>query len=266
MKDATKPLSMKDALAIYDKTHDGMTGATENDRHIAALYAVLLAAAPLAPVRATTLENEVASAASTPLETTADAERLDRIIEWHSGMFNAENRDSIKLDAANHAALSDEEGTAVAITATDFWWLVDRARGNAGEVPAASATENVQEPPPRRLDVPMREETEGFVRLIVESFRDAQNPSVNIAVEEIMMTLYAALSASREDTARLDWIDETGASVVPAWSGEGARIGCVAQDGRRGGRTERRKNVRAAIDAARKQIGTSETSERGPNV
>lgn len=62
--------------------------------------------------------------------------------------------------------------------------------------------------------------------------------------------LFRELNKALEDSARLDWIDASGASVVPAWSGEGARIGVVAQDGAADGRTERRENVRSAIDAA----------------
>lgn len=47
--------------------------------------------------------------------------------------------------------------------------------------------------------VQTREDRAGLVRLIVESFRDASNPSVDIAVEEILMTF----EDQEQDTDRL---------------------------------------------------------------
>lgn len=59
-----------------------------------------------------------------------------------------------------------------------------------------------------------RESAEGFVRMIVESFRDASNPSVEIAVEEIMMTFDDAL----QDQERMNWLE-----AHPVGDGETSR-------------------------------------------
>lgn len=50
--------------------------------------------------------------------------------------------------------------------------------------------------------LPAWDEPESLVRQIVEAFRDASHPSVDIAVEEIMMTFADHLA----DTRRLDWL------------------------------------------------------------
>lgn len=78
------------------------------------------------------------ASAGEPRSDAADAERLARILDGiHSHMFQVEDSRNLILLAARDAALSDQHGKAVALTGDDFWWMVDRLRGQ--QRPAAPA-------------------------------------------------------------------------------------------------------------------------------
>jgi hypothetical protein len=80
--------------------------------------------------------------------------------------------------------------------------------------------------------------------------------ALGIALQELqnaIESLGARAVRAEADTKRLDWLDSGPMSVVPAWGADGSRIGVVAQDGRKDGKTRRAGSVRAAIDAARSQ-------------
>lgn len=51
-------------------------------------------------------------------------------------------------------------------------------------------------------DPALRKDLEGWLRLIVESYRDAPNPSVDIAVEELVITFDSYAHALREFAIR----------------------------------------------------------------